>query len=142
MEKSPKNICKGLDHLHINVSDIEISGPFYDKLLKYFGFETLDKSEDHWWWHNRGRNTFGIEQTDNKYLKSKFHRRQTGLNHIAFRAETKKAVDEFYNKFLLRNKVPILYGRPRKYPKYHESYYAVFFEDPDRIKLEFMWINK
>jgi hypothetical protein len=30
----------------------------------------------------------------------------------------------------------VLYGGPREYPEYAAAYYAVFFEDPDRIKLE------
>ena len=29
-----------------------------------------------------------------------------------------------------------LYGTPREFPEYAPGYYAVFFEDPDRIKLE------
>lgn len=110
--------------------------------MKYFGFKILDKSDNHWWWQNGGRNTFGIEQTDKKYLPKKFHRKHTGLSHIAFRAKSKKAIDEFYSKFLQKHSIQVLYGGPKNYPEYHKTYYAVFFEDPDRIKLEFMWIKK
>lgn len=42
------------------------------------------------------------------------------------------AIDEF----LVTNKIPTLYGTPKLFPEYEEGYYAVFFEDPDRIKLE------
>lgn len=137
-----KKLCRGIDHIHINVADVSVSGPFYNKLLKHFGFSTLDKSRDYWWWHSKGENTFGIEQTSKKYLKIQFHRKQTGLNHIAFRASSREDIDEFYNKFLLHYKIPVLYGGPKNYPEYHKSYYAVFFEDPDRVKLEFMWIEE
>lgn len=136
-----RKICRGIDHLHINVSNINVSGKFYDELMKYFGFETLDKADNNWWWHNDGENTFGIEQTGEKYIKNKFHRKQTGLNHIAFRAKSKKDVDEFYNKFLRPHNITVLYGGPKNYPEYHDNYYAIFFEDPDRIKLEFMWLD-
>ncbi|TMI54977.1 bleomycin resistance protein, partial [Candidatus Bathyarchaeota archaeon] len=27
---------------------------------------------------------------------------------------------------------------PKEYPEYRKGYYAVYFEDPDRIKLEFV----
>jgi hypothetical protein len=32
----------------------------------------------------------------------------------------------------------VLYGGPKEYPEYRKGYYAVYFEDPDRIKLEFV----
>ncbi len=130
-----------IDHVHINISNLKISGLFYDKLLKYFGFKILRKEKYCWTWHNNGRNTFTIEQTIGKFSKNKFYRKQIGLNHIAFKAATKNKVDKFY-KFLLRNKISILYNGPKSYPKYWQNYYAVFFEDPDRIKLEFMWLSK
>jgi len=30
----------------------------------------------------------------------------------------------------------VLYGGPKEYPEYSEGYYALYFEDPDRIKLD------
>lgn len=134
--------CFGIDHLDINVFDIKISGPFYHKLMEYFGFKTLKKSHVQWIWHNGGKNTFGIYQTEKKYQSVKYHRRQIGLNHLAFRAKNKKDVDDFYLKFLVKHKISILYGGPKQYPEYYKNYYAVYFEDPDRIKLEFMWLHK
>ena len=130
-----------IDHIQIGVGDIKKSGPFYDNLLQYFGYKLLSRRRNYINWHNGGRNTFSIEQVSHKYKSHKFHRKQVGLNHIAFRATTKKDVDEFYKNYLLINRIPVLYGGPKKYPEYHKTYYAVFFEDPDRIKLEFMWLR-
>lgn len=59
-----------------------------------------------------------------------------GLNHIAFHADSRNMVDQFYKQFLLPRKVPVLYGGPKEYPWYSRGYYSVYFEDPDRIKLE------
>jgi hypothetical protein len=36
---------------------------------------------------------------------------------------------------LLPNKLSTLYGGPNEY-EYRKGYYAVYFEDPDRLKLE------
>ena len=69
----------------------------------------------------------------------KFHRKNTGLNHIAFKVGSKQEVDNFSNNFLSDKKQIILYNSPKEYPEYTEDYYAVFFEDPDRIKLEVMY---
>ena len=33
-----------------------------------------------------------------------------------------------------------LYGTPREFPEYRPGYYAVFFEDPDRLKLEIVHV--
>ena len=67
-----------------------------------------------------------------------FHRRRVGLNHLAFWAESNEDVDRFHRQFLLPRKIQVLYGGPKKYPDYSPSYYAVYFEDPDRIKLEYL----
>ncbi len=62
-----------------------------------------------------------------------------GLSHIAFYAVSRKEVDKFYEEFLVPQGVRVLYGGPKKYPEYSKDYYAVYLEDPDRIKLELMW---
>jgi catechol 2,3-dioxygenase-like lactoylglutathione lyase family enzyme len=65
-----------------------------------------------------------------------FHRKDPGVNHVAFRVERREDVDRFHDEFLKARGLPALYGGPRDYPEYREGYYAVFFEDPDRLKLE------
>jgi catechol 2,3-dioxygenase-like lactoylglutathione lyase family enzyme len=63
-----------------------------------------------------------------------------GLNHIAFHAESKESVDRFYREHLQPKKIPVLYGGPKEYPDYSKGYYAVYFEDPDRLKLELAYV--
>jgi hypothetical protein len=36
--------------------------------------------------------------------------------------------------------LPPLYDSPREYPEYHAGYYAVFLEDPDRLKVEVAYV--
>ncbi|MEK6926058.1 MAG: VOC family protein [Nanoarchaeota archaeon] len=132
-------VCKGFDHLSIVVKDIKKSEKFYDKLLNFFGFEKITSEEDCHGWSN-GPNGFWINQVGDSYKNKDFHRKNVGLNHIAFRAISREVVDKFYREFLLPNKIPVLYRKPKEYPEYHQGYYAVFFEDPDCIKLELMWM--
>ena len=73
------------------------------------------------------------------HTKFGFHRRRVGLNHFAFRAESKVDVDRFYKEFLLPRNVTVLYNGPKEYPEYSPEYYAVYFEDPDRLKLEYVY---
>lgn len=77
-----------------------------------------------------------------EYQRSKFHRKRSGLNHICFNAKSKNEVTKFVKEFLRKNRIPLLYGGPKEWPEYRGGYYAVYFEDPDRIKLEFAYIPK
>ena len=73
-------------------------------------------------------------QTEEKYLDIPYHRCGTGLNHLAFHAKSRDHVDEITNQ-LKEKGIPILY--PEKHPYAGgKDYYAVYFEDPDRIKVE------
>ena len=69
-----------------------------------------------------------------------FHRKRTGLNHLAFRVPHREDVDRFANDFLAPRGLAPLYETPREFPEYRPGYYAVFFEDPDRLKLEVVHI--
>jgi hypothetical protein len=42
----------------------------------------------------------------------------------------------FVAEFMQPRGMAALYESPREYPEYRPGYYAVFFEDPDRLKLE------
>ena len=48
--------------------------------------------------------------------------------------------DRFREEFLAPRRLPALYETPREFPEYRPGYYAVFFEDPDRLKLEVVHI--
>ena len=56
------------------------------------------------------------------------------MNHLAFHAESQKHVDEMTN--LLREKgIKILYEDKHPFAG-GNGHYAVYFEDPERIKVE------
>lgn len=128
-----------LYHIQINVSDKKKSFPFYKDLLNYLEYEiTLDKS---WGFGASNKNQkyladIWVIATGAKYRKTKFNRKNTGLNHIAFGVNRKGDVDKFIEEFLKPREIKYLYDSPREYPEYEKGYYAVYFEDPDRVKIE------
>src|ERR1017187_9640176 len=61
------------------------------------------------------------------------------LGHIAFQVDSADMVDSFVDSFLKPRQIEKLYGGAKAYPEYTPQYYAVYFEDPDRIKVEVVY---
>jgi catechol 2,3-dioxygenase-like lactoylglutathione lyase family enzyme len=129
-------------HVQVNVSDLRRSDEFYDNLLTWLGYKrilSIDQSrgKDMAGWE-RGGSTLYIKQAPALYLRKGFHRKQVGLNHIAFWASSKSEVDRFYKAYLSKRRMGAIYGAPKDYSS-KGAWYSVYFEDPDRIKLEVVW---
>ena len=73
-------------------------------------------------------------QVEQKHQEPTYHRCKVGLNDLAFHAKSREHVDSITTDLRQRN-IPILYEDLRPYAG-GEHYYAVFFEDPDRMKVE------
>lgn len=113
--------------------------PFYRALLVWLGYRVVDESPGYLGAGN-GTTDLWIIQSEKTYGLKKFHRKSPGLNHLAFRVSSQAMVRKFAREFLGRRKIKCLYGGPRSFPEYQKGYYAVYFEDPDRIKLEVTYI--
>lgn len=125
----------GIDHLAIHVSDLARSKHFYDRLLGFMGFELEWEFGDVVGWNN-WNTMFWITQADSEG-KLRTHRTgDIGYHHYAFELESAAQVDDLYG-FLLEQGVEIV-DPPATYPSYGDGYYAVFFLDPDGLKLEAM----
>lgn len=124
-----------LYHLQINISDAKKSIPFYKDLFGYFEYKVIDESDSHLGVSD-GTTDFWLIETEESFKRLLFHRKHTGLNHLAFRVAYRSDVDVFVDEFLKPRKIIPLYNSPKEYPEYSENYYAVFFEDPDKIKIE------
>ena len=75
-----------------------------------------------------------LVQAPPEHLAFGYHRRRVGLNHLAFRAGSRAHVDEV-REWVREAGLPLLYDD--RYPfATAPGYYALFCEDPDRIKLE------
>lgn len=88
-------------------------------------------------WLGRG-GSFWIKQAADRYRGETFSKERVGLCEVALRAESREHADELARE-LERKGVTIL-DPPREYPEYVPGYYAVFFADPDGIKLELVYI--
>jgi catechol 2,3-dioxygenase-like lactoylglutathione lyase family enzyme len=123
----------GVDHLAIRVSDLARSRRFYDKLLGFMGFVKEWEFNGTVGWNN-WETMFWITQADAEGASHPHHEGGIGYHHYAFELGGRAEVDALY-RFLLKEEVVIV-DPPADYPSYGEGYYAVFFRDPDGIKLE------
>jgi len=122
-----------LHHVEINVSNLEKSRAFYEALLPKMGY-TLFQEWELGFSYKMNTTYLVFVQTIEKHMDSSYHRGRTGLNHLAFNAESRKQVDEM-TEMLKALGTNILYKDKHPYASGNDVY-AVFFEDPDRIKLE------
>jgi len=97
-----------------------------------YGSTKVAEGEQSARWKSPEGFSFGIKQA--KYKEPKYRFFSPGIHHFCFKAQSAKQVDELYS-LLLKEKTRI-YDKPQKYPEYTDKYYAVFFADPDGIKLE------
>lgn len=125
----------GIDHLVIRVADFERSKAFYDTVLGFLGFErkyTFGKTAG---WSN-GKTLYWIGEADAEGKRHKHRIGNIGFHHYAFELGKRRDVDDLY-ELLQAHKIDVV-DPPADYPDYGEGYYAVFFTDPDGLKLEGM----
>ena len=127
-------------HIDITVTQLKTSIAFYDLVLGRLGYHRSGAYAGGvpCWLTKEGTAQFSIGLHASKGGQP-HHRYSAGLHHLAFSAETKEQVDSFY-EFLLQQNVEIL-DPPAVYD-YSPGYYAVFFTDPDGIKLEVVFEPK
>jgi catechol 2,3-dioxygenase-like lactoylglutathione lyase family enzyme len=123
-----------LHHVEIYVSDLNKSILFWKWLLTEKFSYVISQKWDSGISFSLGDTYLVFVQTEEKYLKQSFNRKNTGLNHLAFHSDSKEFIDALTLELKSKG-VSILY--PEKHPYAGgEDYYAVFFEDPDRFKVE------
>jgi catechol 2,3-dioxygenase-like lactoylglutathione lyase family enzyme len=123
----------GIDHLVLSVGDFARSKAFYNKLLGFLGFKPKYEYEDMAGWSNR-KTLFWIAAADDEGKRHKYRKGDIGFHHYAFELSSRKDVDDL-GKFLDDNDITVV-DPPGEY--YDSSYYAVYFTDPDGMKLEGM----
>jgi catechol 2,3-dioxygenase-like lactoylglutathione lyase family enzyme len=122
----------GIDHLVVRVSNYAKSKAFYGRLFEFLGFEISDEYDDAIGWTN-GKTRFWIGPADAAGRKRPYRAGDVGFHHYAFQLRSRKDVDAL-QAFLEKEKVKIVDPAA----EYYEDYYAVFFLDPDGLKLEGM----
>jgi catechol 2,3-dioxygenase-like lactoylglutathione lyase family enzyme len=120
-----------IDHTGLSVSDPRASRTFYDKALAPLGYEMMVQIPEE---HTGGTAVFGYGVPP----KADFWVAEGVPNaprvHVAFRAETRRQVDEFYRAALAAGGKDN--GSPGPRPHYHKDYYGAFVLDPDGHNVE------
>lgn len=119
-----------IDHTGINVSNFAKSKAFYQKALKCIRYEVLvDLPAE-----VAGVNVAGLGEAPKPDFWIAEGTPQKPHVHIAFRAETRAQVDEFYKAALDAGGRDN--GKPGPRPHYHPNYYGAFVLDFDGHNIE------
>jgi glyoxylase I family protein len=131
-----------LSHVDLVVSSIERSLPFYRGLLEPIGWTGLrelcgEHGETIWYLSVEGPGVaaLGLREKQSDAHALPYDRYAVGLHHVCFDVASPDVVDE-RARWLAEQSATIESG-PREYA-YTPGYYAVFFYDPDGIKLELL----
>lgn len=125
-------------HLDLTVSDMEASIAFYETVLTRLGYRRSTQYAGEapcWLYAPQGAAAFSIalHQAGKRTAHDRY---APGMHHLAFHARNRADVDGFFD-YLVERGVTIL-DPPAEYD-YTPGYYAVFFADPDGIKLELVY---
>ena len=127
----------GFHHIDLNVSDLGTAKPVYALVLEFLGYKMVKDDPNGCEWDlecGRGRVSLGLRPARSEDRKYAHRRYAPGLHHMAWQASSRNEVDALH-RLMVTAGIPIL-DAPAHYPEYSPTYYAVFFEDPDGLKLE------
>jgi catechol 2,3-dioxygenase-like lactoylglutathione lyase family enzyme len=129
---------KGVDHLDLVVADLERSLDFYNGLLEPLGFTRNseiagERGERVVYIGGTGGASVSLRERQSDAHATPYDRYAVGIHHLAFVADSRERVDE--RAAWLRRRGAKIESEPAEYD-YTPGYYAVFFYDPDGIKLE------
>lgn len=130
----------GIHHVDLVVSSIERSLPFYRDLLGPLGWHGVtevqgERNETIWYLWGPG-SSLGVREALTT-RDAPFDRYEIGVHHVAFEAASRAAVDE--RAAWVSKQGGSIESGPEEY-WYSPGYYAVFFYDPDGMKLEIVHI--
>jgi glyoxylase I family protein len=144
-----------LTHIDISIGYPERSIPFYAAFFESLGYRRWSIAMPEWQEPGATRATWGIRYPNGARFDvevrpartesrdRKYDRYEPGPHHLAFHADSRATVDRIHRAMLAAGAkvldVPTDYSGQ---PGYDEGYYAVFFEDPDGVKLEVAHIPK
>ncbi|MEQ1878524.1 MAG: VOC family protein [Bdellovibrionia bacterium] len=120
-----------IDHTGVTVSNFKVSKEFYQKALAPLGYSMLMELTKEMTGGFEGAG-FGVRPKSDFWIG--VGTPQKPHVHVAFRAQTRKTVDEFHKHALAAG------GRDNGAPgiraHYHEKYYGAFVLDPDGHNIE------
>ncbi|KAG0038231.1 hypothetical protein BGZ82_000742 [Podila clonocystis] len=132
------NYTGGINHIGISCSDMAKSRKFYDFLMiDLMGYNVV---MDQPFCLSYGKKTGEMICISPGNKTTPHHKSNPGLHHLAFNTGTHEEIDDFHSKIVSFYAAHAGHGHildaPSMYPDYGPHYYAIFFTDPDGIKLE------
>ena len=119
-----------LDHLGVQVSDVEASLALYVRTFAGIGLQEVMRFP--------AGDTFVVGLADARgvpdFWFSPAGGPETRELHVGFRAPDRAAVDAVHDAAVAAG-TEVLHA-PREWPEYHPGYYAVFLRDPDGHNVE------
>lgn len=124
MKKQEMHRGRLIDHVQLVVRDLSAAQKFYTAILKVLEVPIGGTGDDFFW-----ADELFVSSRDSKAAQHKL----TGRYHLAFQAQSREKVDEFYKVALTHGGEKN--GEPGERP-YHPGYYAAFVLDPDGNNIE------
>jgi catechol 2,3-dioxygenase-like lactoylglutathione lyase family enzyme len=131
----------GVHHVDLVVSDAERSLGFYRELLGPLGWhgvsnQTGEQGETIHYLYGPG-SSIGLRESPSGPSGLPVDRYCVGLHHLCLEAPDHDALEQAAER--LRGLGATITDGPRHFPEYREGYHALFFQDPDGLKLELVW---
>jgi catechol 2,3-dioxygenase-like lactoylglutathione lyase family enzyme len=115
-----------LDHIGIQVADMERAAAFYDAVLPTIGADRI---------MDFGQAIgYGIGDKPDFWIGTATTTPLQHESHIAFEASDREAVDAWFAAAVAAG-AEVLH-EPRVWPEYHPGYYGAFVRDPDGNNVE------
>ena len=131
-----------MNHLRLTVSAIPRAEAFYAPILEFMGYHLVEKSVARLAWSTAspyGLRWIILTAAHRDRVNRDHDRYSPGLHHFAWNADSRAEVDALYG-ILVDRDLAVL-DPPAEYD-YEPGYYAVFFADPDGMKLELVHVPR
>ena len=127
-----------INHLRLTVTGIARAKRFYGPLMSFMGYVLADCESDRvaWAkWSESGVFWLILSEARPDTNLTRHDLLSPGFHHLAWNADSRDQVDQLH-RLLVESGATVL-DPPAEYD-YEPGYYALFFSDPDGLKLEFV----
>jgi glyoxylase I family protein len=127
-----------INHLRLTVTDISRAERFYGPFMRFMGYVLADREKDRvaWAkWSESGVFWLILSEARQDTNLPRHDLLSPGFHHLAWNADSRDQVDQWHR--LLVERGATVLDPPAEYD-YEPGYYALFFLDPDGLKLEFV----
>ena len=118
-------------HMDIYVTDLSETAAFWGPLLEFLGWRVKTERPTVKSWTDGATELFFV-QTEPEFVTHGYHRKRVGLNHLAL-SESGRAELADVRGIVADRGARMLYGGEIEETA---TQHRLFFEDPDRIKVE------